>query len=93
MVHCDQNLPELTQKCKYHILKPSLTDTHAKIIMHPLTVNYVLQSDLLQLPELVVLLLDFLLLLGDLAVTLLLLHTQFLDDVAVLQLLLGQLLT
>ena len=52
-----------------------------------------LNSDLLQVPELLLLLLDFLLLLCDLCVALLLLHTQFLDYVALLQLLLGELFT
>lgn len=55
--------------------------------------NHVLKSDLLQLPELLLLLLDFPLLLGDPGVALLLLRTQLLDDVTVLQLLLGQLFT
>lgn len=49
--------------------------------------------DLLQLLELFFLLLDLLLLLRDLGLTLLLLHAQFLDDVGVLQLRLGQLFT
>lgn len=50
-------------------------------------------SDLLQLLELFFLLLDLLLLLRDLGLALLLLHPQFLDDVGVLQLRLGQLFT
>lgn len=49
----------------------------------------VVQPDLLQLAQLFLKVLDFLLLLGDPIVTFLLFHTQFLDDVAVLQLLLG----
>lgn len=49
--------------------------------------------DLLQLLELFFLLLDLLLLLRDLGLALLLLHAQFLDDVGVLQLRLGQLFT
>lgn len=52
-----------------------------------------LHPDLLQMLELVLLLLDLLLLFHYLCVTLLLLGTQFFDDVAVLQLLLGKLFT
>lgn len=51
------------------------------------------QSDLLQLAQLLFKVLDFLLLLGDPVVSFLFLHTQFLDDVAMLQLLLGQFFT
>ena len=58
----------------------------------PFSLN-ALKSYLLQLPELLLLLPDFLLLLCDPCVALLLFHTQLLDNVAVLQLLLGQLLT
>lgn len=56
-------------------------------------INTVLDPDLLQVPELLFLFLDFLLLLDDLCITVLLLHPQLLDYVAVLQLLLGQLFT
>jgi len=49
-------------------------------------------SDLLQLLELLLQLPEPPAVLGDASVALLLLHTQLLDDVAVLQLLLGELL-
>lgn len=53
----------------------------------------VARSDLLQLAQLFFKVLDFLLLLGDPVVTFLFFHAQLLDDVAMLQLLLGQFLT
>ena len=85
--------PEKVKQWNKNFSAKPLPSEFVSIIRTLDTFNIGLNSDLLKVLELFFLLLDFLLLLGHLYVALLLLHTQLLDDVAVLQLLLGQLFT